>query len=363
LALAHLIDIYKHVIVKISNQIFTGVLIMKASFKLVFIVMLFVALITGCKKNQTSENPKDNSNPIDLQKIESLVKYCTSRVNSPVKTTDSIPADSLQFYLTATANYTYGIASAHGELQKIDSNFFKVPCLNNKIAMTDVSSIYSTLVDSVRATFRRIQDQNKNLLVVSTSPITIQSNKALFKVTSVIIYGSNYQVGLFDTTDYWKYRGADQGYGGKCGPYYGQGNPYLDAAVLIQNHVMLRKGTSVGCYVPPFTDVPLWPYTFTNPYWNSNDGYNYFRYCFFLNSPSYPNFHDCLWPWEMNRYLGLAEYCVYTVNTDPSGARPNGSSFMSIQLHGELVVGGGLEVHKGWSHYGIYLAGGYQSPL
>ncbi len=329
-------------------------------FSLVSIAL--VVLLFGCSKTKTSENAGKKDSPMDLQKIESVVKYCTDRVLNPLKTNDSIPFDSLNYYLEATANYTHGIASANGELQKIDSNFFKVPLKNNKIAMTDVDSIYTILIDSIRASFYRISLRNKNLVSTMVSTVDKQTDIITFKVTSVILYGNHPQFGGFDTTDYWTYRGAATCTGGKCGPYYGSGDPCMDAAVKIQNAVMLRKGLLSGCYVPPLTDVPLWPFNFPNQSWNPADGYNYFRYLLFLNSPSYANSHDCLMPFEMNRYLDLAEYCVYTVQ--PSGAKPSdGSSFISIQLHGSLIVGGGLAVHMGTCYYGMYLQGGYQTPL
>jgi len=335
---------------------------MKSSFRLLSVVILLITLFIGCKKNQTTENPRDKSNPIDLQKIESLVKYCANRVNSPLKTTDSIPVDSLQYYLEATSNYTYGIASAHGELQKIDSNFFKVPCFNNKIAMTDVNSVYTILIDSVRASFRRIQDQNKNLVVVTTSPATVQSNKALFKVTSIILYGNNYQVGLFDTIDFWNYGRGQNGYGGKCGPYSGQGNPYLDAAKMIQNRVMLRKGLSYGYYIGPYYNVPLSPTDYPNP--NHTGSIEYFSFYLFINAPGYSDYHECIRPYEINWYLFGAEHICYTDNNVTNhGARPPNTDFINITLIGDLWIATGDILHYGTAYYGTYISGGLQSTL
>ncbi len=336
---------------------------MKTTLKIFPSLLIVIILISACSKNQSLNDKEIKVQSLDVKKIESTVKYCTDRIKNPLKTTDSIPVDSLSYYLAATANYTYGIASAQGELQKVDSNFFKVSYYNNKIAMTDVISVYNIIIDSVRASFYRINHRNKHLVMASVIPMGNQSNKIKIKVTSVILYGNNYQFGGFDTTDYWLYRGAEQCYGGKCGPYAGQGNICMDAALNIQNAVMLRKGVLPGCYVPPFTDVYVYPNSFPNPGFQGTN-YNYFRYLFYYSSPSFGNDHDCLMPFEMNRYLNYAEYCVYTLNTQPSGARPDGSSFISIDLHGELMVGlGGVKVHKGWIHYGIYLQGGYQSDL
>jgi len=335
---------------------------MKTTLKILSIGIALMILITGCKKNQSS-NPTEQKSPVDKQKIESVVKYCTSRVLNKVKTTDSIPVDSLTYYLEATSNYVYSIASANGELQKIDSNFFKVQYNNDKVAMTDLSSVYSELIDSVRASFYRIQDRNKNLVVVIAENVGSQNNIISLKVTSIILYGNNQQIGRFDTTDYWKWMGAGSCNGGKCGPYYLQGDPCLDAAKMIQNRVMLRKGLLAGCYLPPFQNLYFTSNQFPNPNF-SGTNYNYFYKCFFWNSPSNPaTYHSCLMPFEMNRYLELAEYVVYTVDTQPSGGRPDGYSFMSLILNGDLVVGGGLELDWGYIYYGIYVAGGYQSAL
>lgn len=339
---------------------------MKTILKLLSILTLAVVLILSCKKNQPSEANKEQSGPSEMQKIESLVKYCTNRVIHSLKTNDSIPIDSVSFYLESTSNYTYGISSAHGDSQKIDTNCFTVPCKNKKAALTDVDSIYTTMIDSIRASYYTIQNLNKNLLYVQVNIINQQSNKINVQAVSNIIYGNNIQIGLFDTTDYWTWMGAYNCSGGKCGPYAGQGDPCKDAAKMIQNRVMLRKGLPIGCYIPPFIDVYLTNNLFPNPNWNGNwTYYNYFYSLFFKNSSSYPLFHSCLMPYEMNRYLQYAEYCVYTSNTQPSGAKPDGFTFISIELNGDLIVGSGgtAEVTWGWSHYGIYLAGGYQTPL
>jgi len=328
--------------------------------KLFSVVFLLIILVIGCNKNKTTTEEK--ANPVNIQKIESVVKYCTDRVQNSLKTTDSIPVDSVVYYLEATSNYSYGIASAHGDSQKTDSSFFTVQFDHNKAAIEDVRAAYGLMMDSIRASYYLLSCVNKNLVSVHVSLVGKDEGLIMLKAVSVIIYGNNSSFGTFDTTDYWIYRGADQCYGGKCGPYAGTGDPCLDAARKIQNSIMLRKGVLSGCYVPPFTDVQLWPYNFSNPNWHSADGFNYFRYYFFLNSPGYGNYHSCLMPFEMNRYLGYAEYCVYS--EQPSGAKPtDGSSFISIQLVGALYVGGGLEVHQGVSHYGIYLQGGYQYPL
>ena len=335
---------------------------MKATFKLVSVVILLIALLTACKKNQTTEYTKDKSTSIDLQKIESVVKYCTNRVIFPSKTTDSIPVDSVEFYLSSTANYIYGISSAQGDIQQIDSNFFAIPYSNGKISMMDVDSIYTKIIDNIRVSYRLIQSSNKNLLTAMVKNTGPKQNKIILKVTSIILYGSN-TILAFDTTDYWLYRGGPQCYGGKCGPYYGQGDLCQDAATKIASRVMQLQGTPAGSFVPPYYTQPINPNSFQNPFHNQNDGDNYFYFMFFANTPNASRYHDCLMPFEMNKYRWLASYCVNTSNSQQGGAKPNGYTFMSLYLVGELETGNGDEYHLGNIYYGTYLPGGYQSPL
>jgi len=276
------------------------------SLFLFFAIVILIATFIGCKKNQTSNNKEENTT-IDKQKIESVVKYCTGKVLSPLKTPDSIPIDSLKFYLEAATNYTYGIASAHAELQKSDTNILKVACNNGKISMTEVNNAYTRIIDSARASYRRIQDQNKNLFSISVNPIGTQNNKVSIKVNSVIIYGNNYQIAAFDTTDYWLWWNMGYNQGGKCGPYSGQTD--LDAAIKIQQHVMLRKGTPYGYYMSPI-DVTIEPWSYVHS--SNNQGDCYFKYYLFDNADNLGCFHVCLRPFEMNWYLSGAEYICYT---------------------------------------------------
>ncbi len=128
---------------------------MKTISKLILLSMILVAIFSACKKNDQSKTHENSK--VDISLLESKVKYCTQRVHNTLKTNDSIPVDSLKFYLEAASNYTYGIASAQGEMQKIDSNFFTVSCKKKKIALTEVEQVYDALIDSIRVSFYRIQ--------------------------------------------------------------------------------------------------------------------------------------------------------------------------------------------------------------
>ncbi len=337
---------------------------MKTIYKLSCIGIIIIVLIIGCKKNKIPSTSFNNT-LLDKQRLELLVKNCTSKVMQNQKTTDSIPIDSLNFYLESTTNYVYGIASADGESQQIDSNFFTVVYNNNKVAITDVRSVYSLIIDSIRAVYNRIQHSNKDLAVTMINTVSKQNAAVEIKATSVIIYGNNPQIGNFDTTDYWMWWNLGFNSGGKCGPYSGQSN--LDAAIKLQQHVMLRKGVSAGCYLPPFVNVDILPWDFQNP--NPPASNCYFQYYLFYNESNWSCAHQCLWPFEMNWYLTGVEHICYTSNQAANpGARPDGYSFINLFLTGDLVLGGppnwvDIYFHHGNVNYGIYSVGGLQSSL
>ena len=330
-----------------------------------FCAILISAMIAGCKKNGNETNTMVQPS-IDKGKLESVVKYCTNRILHPTKTNDSIPVDSLNFYLSSTANYVHGISAAHGDMQKIDSNFFIAPCSNGKVAMADMVSIYNILIDSIRASYRRIQSSNKNFLVAIVNIKNQKSNQISLKVTSIIIYGSNSSFGSFDTTDYWRYWVGSQGNdGGYCGgPYSGQ-STNIDAAMKLNSAIMLRKGTVNGIYVAPFFTYMIDLWSFQSPV-QTPDWPCYKKYSFFCESTGWSCAHDCLMPFEMNWYLNRGEHVCYTANdaTYDHGARPPDMNFMSIALYGDLCISStSVMCHLGNIYYGTWLQGGYQSPL
>lgn len=331
---------------------------MKTISKLILLSMILVAIFSACKKNDQSKTHENSK--VDISLLESKVKYCTQRVHNTLKTNDSIPVDSLKFYLEAASNYTYGIASAQGEMQKIDSNFFTVSCKKKKIALTEVEQVYDALIDSIRVSFYRIQERNKNLIVTMIQIGSEETDKINIKVTSVILYGNTPSFGGFDTTDYWEYWNWGGNSGGKCGPYSGQTS--LDAAIKIQRAVMLRKGVNAGCYLNP-VEIAIEPTQFPNP--NSPPSTCYKYYYLFHNITTASCAHSCLWPYEMNWYLLGAEHICYDWDGGSNpGARPDGYSFISLTLWGDLLLyNPSAFVHIGIVKYGIYYPVGMQSDL
>jgi len=122
---------------------------------------------------------------------------------------------------------------------------------------------------------------------------------------------------------------------GKCdGSYAG----ISDAAEELEKKIMLRKGILGGnSYYTEIDTVEVMPGYFLNP----NDpipGDNMYDCLMFenLDDGIMPNVHTCLSSEEMNFYLLGTEQVIY--NYEPDGARPEGKSFISLDLIGDYYL-------------------------
>ena len=146
----------------------------------------------------------------------------------------------------------------------------------------------------------------------------------------------------FGVNDHWIWWNQNPNQSGICdGPAY-PGGYGSDAAEEIQKKVHLRKGVPNGnySYINPvvlFAD----PSEFPNP---GSTTPNYLSAFLFDNFSTSPGFHYCLDPTEMNFYLNGAERIIY--NTPPIGKKPQGLSFVNVDMQGSMILlpGNGTEI-------------------
>lgn len=327
------------------------------------LALITVFILFGCKKGQKDNVSNVKQPSISNINIVPIIKSFKLRMNSHVKTTDSVTADSAEWYLVALSNYTYGDASAQGEYQSIDSAFVSIPFSNSHIAISDMENKYDAIIDSIRLHYNSIDNSEKQLLAVDVQTIWKISNQINFKITSFILYGSFPTGNLtFGPNDWWKWWNGGCNFGGYCAGVDSGQNMASDAANQIQNKVMARKAipTQGYCYVPPLATIELWPTDYPNP--DHSGEYNYYSYYMFWNVSGQPDFHGCLCPDEMNFYLTGAEHIVYTADDDPNnpGAKPPDLSFISIIVQGDGIFpyGSSTYLHRGYAYYGTLIKRG-----
>lgn len=314
----------------------------------------------GCQKDQV-----EVSEPIQQSatKTVNLIKTFAQRLHSDLKTTDSIPVDSVIWYLGAYTNYTYGDASAKGLNLYIDSSFLSISYTGSNVSVNDIARAYNKVVDSIRGHYTCVNSTDKHLLAAVISSDAPSSGKISIKITSIIVYGPySTQPYVFDSTDHWRWWNYDNNQGGYCGGPNQNQHPESDAAIEIQKKVMIRRGVPGPgyCFAPPYETVPIAPEDFNNP--NPYGQTNYFTFLLFYNDDNLLYFHTCLAPFEMNFYLNGVEHIIYTPNnlSINSGAKPPDMSFISLQLYCALWPEQNRTVieHLGTAFYGTVIPSG-----
>lgn len=329
--------------------------------RVLYAVTFFVitALIIGCSKERPDDSTANQYSPVADMKIGKVVESFKLRLDSKLKTTDTIPSDSVEWYLCAALNYTYGDATAKGPNQLIDSAFVSIQINNNYAQMDDVRDLYSSIIDSISEPFYSINDNDKHLIVVIVTSTRVTSDQINYKVTSIFQYGSYSGLAIsFGPNDSWKWWNMCVNNGGYCAGLYQGTHLESDAAIEIQKKIFIRKGVPIEyyCYLPPFTSVEIWPGDYPNPNYQGN--YNHLHYYLYQNCDAYPDFDGCLDQSEMNFYLTGTEHVIYTANDDPTdpGARPAALSFITFnEFTGDqyYLSNDNYYMHHGEVKYGL----------
>lgn len=321
-------------------------------------LILILGLI-ACKKDQPAK-PISNSFKNEAIKTENLINSFKSRISSGLKSTDSIPVDSAEWYLGSAINYTYGDATSTGSNLSVDSMFFSFHYEGDYLPIRVASEFYDDIVDSIRAHYYSVESINRHLLAVIVQQTSRTAQEIDFKIVSIVVYNNFGNTNwTFNDTDNWKWWNEGGNNGGYCaGPYY-QTALESDAAEQIQQKVMFRKPLPVGtyCYIQPMDIVDINASAYPNP--NHSGSNNYYYYYLYKNSTQWPDCHTCLLWEEMNFYLLGAEHIVYTANNDPNdpGARPPSQSFMTIDLRGDMIPS---IPYTSYFHYGTVFYGTLQ---
>ena len=171
-------------------------------------------------------------------------------------------------------------------------------------------------------------------------------NVAIFKMTFTLAETDNGAKTLqpFGSTDYWNWANNY----GKCNGYQGTG----DAAQQIQQRVNANQTFPSGTY---FTDVVIIPNVnlYTYQMTGVSPGDNSCDFLMFYNQESWPNFHSCIPPNEMNYHMNGTQTVFYRYQS-AGGPRPAGKTPISIYLYGEQILSIPTVIyHSGNFNYGV----------
>jgi hypothetical protein len=311
-----------------------------AYFYLVTICLLIVgAIIISCTKQNSVDLAENPSKPFQSAEDFKVEKEITSfinkldfiKMNPNLKNGETIAIDSAIYYLEAASNMTYANAGESIQKYVIDSCYINVTVTNGIIQLAEVQNAYEQMIDSLSYFNANLPSGYKQLVM---NDVTLKAmdedegNATLGIVAGFNIVAEGSSSISFDPW-YWGMLN------GKCnGTYAG----ISDAAEELEKKIMLRKGIVSGnSYYTEIDSVEVLSVEFINP----NDpipGDNMYDFLMFRNLDDgfMPNVHICLSSEEMSFYLLGTEQVVY--NYAPDGARPEGKSFISLNLVGDYVL-------------------------
>ncbi|NPV37637.1 MAG: hypothetical protein HPY80_13345, partial [Bacteroidales bacterium] len=232
-------------------------------------------------------------------------------------------------------NLTYGSASFPFERMNLDTFYVQMPVNADSVSFADVQQAYESLFGNITAQYHAMAAENKQFIFCHLRPLEnqLKNGSETWEMVSGVGEGP-INLLTFGPNDYWIWWNQSPNQSGICdGPAY-PGGYGSDAAEEIEIKVHLRKAMPCGyysCINPVVIKAVAWDFP------NSNQtSPNMYSSYLFDNLSYLPNFHFCLSPEEMNFYLNGAERIIY--NPSPTGAKPEGLSFVSIDMQGDLLL-------------------------
>lgn len=327
--------------------------ILNSILLLTFIISSFA--IISCKKEQKTNSPLSiQANDLKLAKMLTNFK---ERGMSHLKSATEMTIDSAIWYISATANFTYGDASRETENTWTDSCFITLILNNGKISESDVYNKYEAVIDSLKAIYQAKNEENKQLLAVIVAAQNLNENALICKVTSVFAYTPpSLPSCTFNSIDsycfwyLWQYHPI-------CAGPNTNSTLVTDAAEETQKRIMRCKSVPSGNSwyeqipdgIKHIDDPLLYPVNPAFPISNSRWAHLYW------NSSQYSNFDGCIPPVDLNFYKSKTEELIYN-DTQNGGIRPVGSSLIDIDMWGCIKISQQdftLYMHQAVVRYGI----------
>lgn len=276
------------------------------------IVSLLVLALFFVQCSKSDETIKTNVNETQLsafdQKINSMVKDFKSKLNSDLKSGETMSMDSSLWYISTTINATYG-NPANGDLspQKthIDTISTDLSSYNGSISMEDINELYTEILDSIRMIYYGIAEEDKQFgaLIYTNQSTGLKTSNSGSSVNWIIFTYSTWGLNP------WEQFGPTESY------YYSRrnesNNPVNPNACdklegKFHAHV---AGDPINAPYPGYywvnSGVGYQVYVNEYPY-NWVDGTslsNIFDFYLFHSSNAAPGFHKTLCASEMNFHL------------------------------------------------------------
>ncbi len=334
--------------------------------KLLFaLIMLGIILTTiySCKKD-VSDLQSSQSDEIVLKNndIIKLIKQFETKMQSNLKSGESIDLDSAVWNMEALQNYSYAYPDSSTKDFVIMKSYYTIPInSSNKVLMSDVQTVNQQMEDTLLYQLALFPEEVKCMKFWDVNADSIIGTTAYVSATSG--FGLNIIIGTyygFSDDDDWIWGTPGQEYGdppaGKCDGTMVGVSDGSDELQWRLNNPALQPFQNIEFY----TNLQTEEVNFFNCYYNEPPYLD--RVFNKLNQAEY-----CMEDTELTDFLLAADLIVNDYNDplndggmwgimilDGEGARPIGKDFVSISIEDLfLMVGGSTFMHNYKITYGI----------
>ena len=292
---------------------------------LVILLPLLVGLLFSCKKEQEPISSKiDQAQLEKSQQIIRQIEGFDTKLNSNLKSGETISVDSLVWYTEALENYNHARPDLQYENFAVSKTTYTATLDNGSLSMQGASALFSTMQADLETELAKLSPTDDKLKLTDVALDSIEGNTAYLSANRV--FGLRL---IADT--YWPFEEGEDWLWGTLMQEYG--NPPLGKC----------DGTMVG--VSDASDelvwklnhpdvIPVQPYIYTNIVSRVTDGFIYEGRLYV--GWNYPE-NNCLTSDTLNYYLEQSHLIINDIN---EGLRPPELDFSHVSIVDDLVPGG-----------------------
>jgi len=307
---------------------------------LVILLPLLVGLLFSCKKEQEPISSKiDQAQLEKSQQIIRQIEGFDTKLNSNLKSGETISVDSLVWYTEALENYNNARPDLQYENFAVSKTTYTATLDNGSLSMQDVSALFSSMQTDLEAELANLSPTDDKLKLTDVALDSIEGNTAYLSANRV--FGLRLIAGT-----YWPFEEGEDWLWGTLGQEFG--NPPLGKC----------DGTMIG--VSDASDelawklnhpdvIPVQPYIFTNIITLETEGFSYEGRLYF--GWNYPE-NNCLTSDTLNYYLEQSHLIINDIN---EGLRPPELHFSHVSIYDALIPGG---EESSWHFHYYYVSYG-----
>jgi hypothetical protein len=263
---------------------------MKTNKLFLALSFLSMVILISCSKDETSKVDQNQSqlSAFDL-KVGNLVNNFKTKLDSKLKSDETMSVDSALWYINATINYTYGGATVEGQKPaeaETGSAVINLPENNGTLTFEQVETLYDETLETVKDLYYSVEADDKKF---SSATIVPDEDNPLQLTITTTTYSSWGLPAMFT----WPENGS----------YHWNLEHSPSAIPEFEN--MYASVVQWGNILPPGSTA-VWVFNqeilvdATTFRWKTGSFANNEYYYLFYNNNSYPNYHLWLCGDEMN---------------------------------------------------------------